>query len=332
VSRVLITGGAGMIGATLARSLLADPAFDVRVCDDRDVPLWMREGCEVRSGDLRVPEQARAAVHGCSHVVHLASAPAAVMAGASLAHTRLEHETALHSALVRAALDCEVERLVYVSSPLVFERAELFPTPEDHLAQCPAPRSAAGYGRLTGERLCHAAHEEHGLAFAICRPFATYGPVPIERDEPGVSGVLAQLFAAALASKPPPGLAAKRRRGSAAAAEPRARAADGADTLTPTHVDDVARALVAALASQAALNEDFNIAATDELSVADAARVIWQACGRPGDELAVERAGGAGGEPRRSRPSVDKARELLAWRAQTAFADGAAEVVASLRG
>ncbi len=31
--------------------------------------------------------------------------------------------------------------------------------------------------------------------------------------------------------------------------------------MTPTHVDDVAAAIVAALASPAALNEDFNIAA-----------------------------------------------------------------------
>jgi len=33
-----------------------------------------------------------------------------------------------------------VERLVYVSSSMVFERAEVFPTPEDHLPDCPTPR------------------------------------------------------------------------------------------------------------------------------------------------------------------------------------------------
>ena len=57
---------------------------------------------------------------------------------AAARHTRcIEYENALHNAVIRAALDGGVQRFVYVSSPLVFERAELFPTPEDYLAQCP---------------------------------------------------------------------------------------------------------------------------------------------------------------------------------------------------
>ena len=66
MSRVLVTGGAGTIGAAVVRRLLADPAYEVRVSDQRSAPQWMREGCEVHTGDLRVPEQARAATRGCS--------------------------------------------------------------------------------------------------------------------------------------------------------------------------------------------------------------------------------------------------------------------------
>jgi UDP-glucose 4-epimerase len=314
MSRVLITGGAAMTGATVARRLLADPAYDVRIADQRPAPQWMREGCEISSADLRSPEQAQTAVRGCSHVIHLASAPFAPTSGAALAHTRLEYENALHNAVIRAALDCEVERFVYVSSPLVFERAELFPTPEDYLARCPVPLSAAGYGRLTGERHCRAAHDEHGLAFTICRPFATYGPQPLAYDEPGVSRILGELFEAATAASRPLKLAAA-----------------GDQTLTPTHVEDVAQAIVTALASPTAVNEDFNIAAAEELSVAQAAGVIWRACGEPVDDLSFEPAAGDCAEVQRSLPSVEKAHELLGWQARTAFADGAAAVVASLR-
>jgi UDP-glucose 4-epimerase len=314
MSRVLITGGAGTIGATVAKRLLADPTYDVRVSDEHAAPQWMREGCEIRSADLRSPEQARAAVQGCSHVIHLASAPLPDSTAASLAHTLLEYETALHSAIVRAALDCEVQRLLYVSSPLVFERAELFPTPEEHLAQCPVALSSAGYGRLTGERFCRAAHDEHGLPFTICRPFATYGPDPLAYEQPGVSKVLGDLFEAALGASRPLKLAAA-----------------GEQTLTPTHVEDVAHAIVTALASPAALDEDFNIAAAQELNVADAAAVIWRACDEPDDDLSLEQTGGDPGEAQRSHPSVDKARELLGWQAQTTFADGAAGVVAARR-
>ena len=53
MSRVLVTGGAGTIGSAVVRRLLGDPDFEVRVSDQREAPLWMREGCEVHRGDLR---------------------------------------------------------------------------------------------------------------------------------------------------------------------------------------------------------------------------------------------------------------------------------------
>ena len=62
MSRVLVTGGVGTIGAAVVRRLLSDPDFEVRVSDQRQAPLWMREGCEVHTGDLRELAQARSAI------------------------------------------------------------------------------------------------------------------------------------------------------------------------------------------------------------------------------------------------------------------------------
>ena len=59
MTRVLVTGGAGTIGAAVVRRLLGDPRYDVRVADQREAPQWMRESCEIHTGDLRDVEVAK---------------------------------------------------------------------------------------------------------------------------------------------------------------------------------------------------------------------------------------------------------------------------------
>ena len=47
-----MTGGAGTIGAAVVRRLVRDPGWEVRVSDQREAPGWMREACEVHTGNL----------------------------------------------------------------------------------------------------------------------------------------------------------------------------------------------------------------------------------------------------------------------------------------
>src|SRR6202012_1429291 len=157
MNRVLVTGGAGTIGAAVVRRLLRDPAFEVRVSDQREAPTWMREGCEIHPGDLRGLEQARAAMRGCTHVIHLAAIVGGIANFHKLPYTLTEVNGAVYNAVFRAALDVGVERFTYVSSSMVFEQAQQYPTREDYLPDCPVPTSAYGYSKLTGEVYCRAA-------------------------------------------------------------------------------------------------------------------------------------------------------------------------------
>jgi UDP-glucose 4-epimerase len=333
MSRVLVTGGAGAIGGAIVRRLLADPAYEVRVSDRRAAPQWMREGAEVHDGDLRVAREARAALDGCTHVIHLAGLgdgdpngkeglEESVAADARRTPFALmETIGARYSTVIGAAVEpsVEVERFVYVSSAAVFERASEFPTSEAHLAECPAPKSPYGFAMLAGERYCRAAYEEHGLKYTICRPCDVYGP----------------------------GIALETR-GSAG------------QTRTPTHVDDVASGVLAAMGSPKGANEDFNIAATRELTVAEIARIVWETCGEDAEALATEPPPTATNtaidtatntaidtntnpdtateslpkdtsEAQRSWPSVEKAQRLLGWKAQIGVEEGIAATVEWIR-
>jgi nucleoside-diphosphate-sugar epimerase len=314
MSRVLVTGGAGTIGAAVVRRLLADADYEVRVSDQRPAPQWMREGCEVHTGDLRDFNQARTAATGCTHVIHLAAIVGGIANFHKLPHTLTEVNNALYNSIVRAALDHSVERFVYVSSSMVFERADVFPTPEEYLLDCPVPRSAYGYSKLTGEVYCRAAHDEHGLPYTICRPFNAYGPGEMPEDEPGIAHAVPDLIRKSLTGRAPLEIFGS-----------------GEQTRTLTHVDDIAEGIVTAMRSPAGLNEDFNVSAARELTVAEIARIVWEACGNDPADFALAHRESFEVDVQRRWPSVEKAERLLGWRAKIEVEDGIAQTVDWLR-
>src|SRR3982751_549676 len=156
---------------------------------------------------------------------------------------------------------------------MVFERATEYPTTEAHIVDTPIPRSADGCSKLTGEVYVRAAHDEHDLPYTICRPFNAYGPGEMPEDEPGIAHAVPDLIKKCIAL--------------GSDDEPLPIFGDGTHTRTLTHVDDIADGIVTAMASPAGLNEDFNISASDERTIADIARVIWAACGRDPEQVAL---------------------------------------------
>jgi len=314
VSRVLVTGGAGMIGQAIVRQLVRDPDFEVRVSDQRDAPDWIREGAEVHTGDLRDASVARAALEGATHVIHCAAIVGGIANFHRLPYTLTEVNNALYNSVIGAALHEEVERFVYISSSMVFERAALFPTPEDHLPECLPPRSAYGFSKLTGEVYCRAAHEQFGLPYTICRPFNAYGPGEVASDEPGIAHAVPDLIRKVLAGQRPLQIFGS-----------------GEQTRTLTHVDDIAAGVIAALRSPAGLNEDFNISASAELTIAQIAKIVWGSCGEDPEAFALEHLPSFAVDVQRRWPSVEKARLLLGWAAQIEVTEGIAATVRWLR-
>jgi len=314
VNRVLVTGGAGTIGGAVVRRLVRDADFEVRVSDQQPAPEWMRQSCEVHTGDLRDPVEAAAATGGCAYVIHLAAIVGGIANFHRLPHTLLEANNALYNAVFRAALDARVRRLAYVSSSMVFERASEFPTTEAHLDECPIPRSAYGFSKLSGERYCRALHEEHGLTFTICRPFNAYGPGELPDPEPGIAHMVPDLIGKVLAGQRPLEIFGS-----------------GEQTRTLTHVDDIADGVVTAMSSPAGENEDFNISASEELTVAEIARVVWEACGEDPAAFELKHLPGFEVDVQRRWPSVEKARSLLGWEARISLREGIARTVDWMR-
>ena len=105
----------------------------------------------------------------------------------------------------------------------------------------------------------------------------------------------------------------------------------GEQTRTLTHVTDIADGIVTAMASPAGLNEDFNISSDRELTVAEIARICWEAAGNDPAELELEHLPSFQVDVVRRWPSVEKAERLLGWRAQIGVEEGIAQTAEWLR-
>jgi nucleoside-diphosphate-sugar epimerase len=78
-------------------------------------------------------------------------------------------------------------------------------------------------------------------------------------------------------------------------------------------------------------NEDFNISASEELTVAQIARLIWEACGNRPHDFELEHMPSFEVDVQRRWPSTQKAREILGWEAKVDLRDGIAATVEWLR-
>ena len=159
-----------------------------------------------------------------------------------------------------------------------------------------------------------AAHDKHGLPYTICRPFNAYGPGEMPEDEPGIAHMVPDVIKKVLSGQKPLEIFGS-----------------GEQTRTLTYVDDIADGIVTATFADAAENEDFNISAAEEMTVAEIARVIWEECGEDPDSFELDHVGTFEVDVQRRWPDVSKAERLLGWKAQVPVREGIRRTVEWLR-
>ena len=311
--KILVTGGAGFIGAALTRHLVG-AGHHVRVLDDMSRGT-LRRLAGVRAlvvqGDVRDEASVLEAADGCDAIVHLA----AVQGTANFyAMPRAVLDVALRGTLnvVAACEKHHIADLLLVSSSEAYQVPPVLPAPEDVPLTVPDvlnPRYSYGGGKIASELLAAAAARE-GITgrLLIARPHNVYGP-----DMGG--GHIIDDFACRmrdLDAARPPGVIRFPVQGT------------GTETRSYCHVADCVRQLALLLERGDGI---YNIGSDEERTTADVAEAIAACFGRrievvPGDLPA--------GSVTRRVPDLAKIR-ALGYEQQVSFADGIAQTVAWYR-
>jgi UDP-glucose 4-epimerase len=259
LKRALITGGAGMIGSTIAEQLAATDIDEIVVLDNfvrgsfANLTAVMSTGkVRVIDGDIRDVRVLADAMRGIDLLFH----QAAIRITQCAEQPREALEVLVDGTfnVLEAAVDAGVQRVVAASSASVYGLAETFPTSESHHPY--GNRTLYGAAKTFNEGLLRSFHEMYGLSYVALRYFNAYGP---KMDVHGVYTEVLVRWMERIADGLPPLILG-----------------DGSQTMDFVYVDDIARANL--LAAYSTCNDEvFNIASGGETSLRELADLILRA-------------------------------------------------------
>lgn len=306
--RVLVTGGAGLVGSHIADALVRAGASEIVVLDDfsRGRRENLREATasgrlRIIEGDVRDGGDVARAMEGVGIVFH----QAAIRITQCAEDPRLAKEVLVDGTfnVLEAATRAGVRKVIAASSASVYGLADTFPTDEQHDPY--ANRTIYGAAKLFNEGLLRSFNEMYGLHYVALRYFNVYGP---RMDLFGAYTEVLIRWVEAIAAGRPPRIFG-----------------DGADTMDFIHVEDIARANLLA-ASSPATDAVFNVGTGVETSLNQLAETLLSVMN---SSVKPEHA-----PPRkvnavsRRLASVDAARDQLGFRAQISLEDGLRSFVA----
>jgi UDP-glucose 4-epimerase len=299
--KVLVTGGAGFIGSHTVERLLQQ-RVEVRVLDDfsvgRRANLPVHEALEVVVGDVRDTRTLEAALHGITHVLHLA-AQVSVQESIERPVNSAAHNILAFVGLLECARRAKVSRVVYASSAAVYGIPDRLPLDENAI---PDPLSPYGLEKWVDDRYAALYRRLHDLSTLGMRYFNVYGP----RQDPAsqYAGVISKFLARA-------------RQG-----EPLEVFGDGSQTRDFVYVGDVAEVNVRALVASA--TGVLNVATGSSVTVLELVGALSQVLGRA---LPVHHLPARGGDIVHSAARNDALRRAIGYVPNTLLRAGLAALV-----
>lgn len=260
--RVLITGGAGLIGSHIADLLVDEGVAEVVVLDNfvrgrrENLARALKSGkVTIVEGDIGDRRLVGEVMQGIDTLFH----QAAIRITQCAEEPRLAVDVLVNGTfnVLEAAVAAKVRRVVAASTASVYGLAEEFPTTERHHPY--NNRTLYGASKVFNEGLLRTFNDMYGLDYVALRYFNVYGP---RMDVHGAYTEVLIRWMERLANGQPPLIFG-----------------DGLQTMDFVYVTDIARANVLA-AKSAVSDEVFNVASGRETSLRDLAETLIAAMGK----------------------------------------------------
>ncbi|MFN3159223.1 MAG: GDP-L-fucose synthase family protein [Rubinisphaera brasiliensis] len=180
---ILVTGHRGLVGSALVRQLtsrghtnvLAVGREELDLRDQHSVLCWFRE-------------------YQPRYVIHAAGKVGGILANKNAQADFLHDNILLHTSVLRAAMEENVEKLLYLGSSCIYPRDCPQPIREDYLLQGALEQTNYGYAiaKISGLLACQAYRDQFGCRFISAMPTNLYGPN--DNFDPTTSHVLPALI------------------------------------------------------------------------------------------------------------------------------------------
>lgn len=307
-SRILITGGCGLVGSTTIDQLLPEGPEKIIIYDNlvrgslRNIGHALNDPrVELMQGDIRDVPALNRACSGVDAIIHLAAIR--ITACASEPREAFEVMCAGTYNVAEAAQAANVKRFVAASTASVYGLADEFPTIESHHPY--NNRTWYGASKVMLEGLLRSFNDMYGLPYVALRYFNIYGP---RMDIHGKYTEVLIRWMERIASNEPPLILG-----------------DGSTTMDFVNIVDVARANVLALKSDVS-DEVFNVASGEETSLDQLAAALLRVM--ESDLLPIYGPERKVNAVSRRLADTRKAEEVLGFKASISLDDGLRQLVA----
>lgn len=329
MSKVLVTGSSGFIGGYIVEELLRQ-GHEVVGVDNYSKYGPVKKSYDDNPnytlvvGDVQDSALMTDLLSDVDHFI----AGAALIGGISYFHTYAYDLLAQNERIIASSVDAAIEahkkgrlkKVTYMSSSMVFESTDRWPSKEGDEREVPPPLSSYGFQKLAVEYFARAAWDQYRLPYTILRPFNCVGigesraRGDVEIDSGNVKLAMSHVV---------PDLVQKVLKGQ----DPLHILGEGNQVRHYTYGGDLARGIVLSLDHPEALNNDFNVSTADGHTVVELAEIIWRKIKGPDVPLRIISDPGFEHDVQRRVPDVTKARDVLGFEATTKLEDMLDEVI-----